>query len=227
MARSLRNKKVRKSKSATRNLQVHSSSEEMKNKILICAKQQFAQFGFQGTNLKDIAKCAGVANSLLNYHFKSKEGLFKACMELFAKSRVDTINRMLLAEPKTREEMQIRIELFVDEMLRSYIDDPDGFDIIQTEIKVDNSIAVDLFSCTFLQSFNNACTFIKNAQKNGLIENQWEPMIIAKLLFTLSCEVVRNDHLGERFFNVTVRDDKWRNKLASHIVHVFMNGVIK
>lgn len=202
-------------------------SDEIKSKIMTCAKQQFAQYGFQGTNLKDIAKCAGIANSLINYHYSSKEGVFKACMELFAKSRVEAINRILIAEPKTREEMQTRIELFVDEMILSYLDDPDGFDIIRSEIKANNELAIELFSATFLQSFNNACNFIKNAQNNDLIDKKWVPIIMAKLLFTLTCESVKNDHLGARFFNVTAHDEKWRKKLASHIVHVFMNGVVK
>lgn len=203
------------------------SSEEVKHKMLSCAKQEFACYGYQGANLKDIAKCANVAGSLINYHYKDKAGLFKACMEIFAKTRMEAVNRILQAEPKSPEEMQTRIELFVEEMLLSYMEDPNGFNIIRSEVRAENPVALELFQGTFLQSFKNACAFIATAQENGLIDKKWDPLIMAKLLFTLTCESAQNDHLGKKFFNVSVYEESWRKKLAAHIVHVFMNGVAK
>lgn len=203
------------------------SSEEIKSTILRCAKQEFANHSYQGANLRDIAKCANVAGSLINYHYKDKAGLFKACTELFAKARMDAINRILNADPKSAGEMKTRIELFVEEMFLSYIEDPDGFNIIRNEVRAENPVALEMFRDTFMQSFNNACTFIDKAKANGVISQSWDTMITAKLLFTLCCECNNNDHLGKKFFNVTVHDESWRKKLAEHVVAVFMNGVAK
>lgn len=203
------------------------SSEELKLSILRCAKQEFASHGYQGANLRDIAKCAGVAGSLINYHYKDKAGIFKACTELFAKARMDAVNRILNADPKTADEMKTRIELFVEEMFLSYIEDPNGFNMIQTEVRAENPVAMEMFKDTFMQTFNNACTFFDKAKANGVIGAQWDTLITAKLLFTLACESTNKDHIGKKFFNVTVYDEVWRKKLSEHIVAVFMNGVTK
>lgn len=203
------------------------SSEDVKNKILKCAKQEFALRGVQGSNLKDIAKCANVAGSLITYHYKGKDGLFKTCMETFAVRRLGAINRILVAEPKSRSEMQTRIELFVEEMLISFVEDPEGFQIVNQEVKSGNPIAVEVFRETFLGSFENAIQFFKMAKKNGIIDASRDPLIVASLLFSLTCETARNDQLGELFYGVTIKNEDRRKLVAEHIVSTFVNGVAK
>ena len=45
--------------------------------ILNIAIQEFANKGFDGVRQRDIAKKAGITNSLMNYHFDSKEDVWK------------------------------------------------------------------------------------------------------------------------------------------------------
>ncbi len=201
------------------------SSEEVKNKILQCAKQEFAKTGVRGSNLKDIAKCAGVAGSLITYHYKGKDGLFKSCTESFAVKRLEAINRLLGYEPKTRAEMKTRIEMFVNEMLISFVDDPNGFQMVNQEVRTHNPIAIEIFRETFLTNFQHTVKFFKQAIDNGLIDKSRDPLIIASLLYSLTCDTARNDHLGELFFNHTIKNEKRRQLVAEHIVSMFMNGV--
>jgi len=66
--------------------------------LLDIALKEFANNGFVGTQQKIIAKKAGVANSLINYHFKNKEDLWKrAVMQLLGNynSRFEEINAAL------------------------------------------------------------------------------------------------------------------------------------
>ena len=48
-----------------------------KTAILNIAIQEFANKGFDGARQKNIAKAAGITNSLMNYHFDSKEDLWQ------------------------------------------------------------------------------------------------------------------------------------------------------
>jgi AcrR family transcriptional regulator len=202
------------------------SSEELKKQILSKARFQFAKFGYQGASLKDICKQAGVANSLINYHFKDKKGLFKALLESFAISRMEAINR-LLSEARSREEICIRIELFVEEMLTSMIDDPDTFDIIEREMKSGNPMVLKLYRETLLLAFNNVVGFFKKAQDRGLLRKGTDPFTVAGLLFTVTCDSARKEFLGKKFFNVSFTDEKFRRNYGKHIVELFMNGVMK
>ncbi|WP_430416324.1 TetR/AcrR family transcriptional regulator [Parasphingorhabdus sp.] len=56
------------------------SAEDRRDEIIIAAKKRFAIAGFEGTTTRQIADDMGVAQSLLLYHFKNKDELWKAVM---------------------------------------------------------------------------------------------------------------------------------------------------
>lgn len=47
-------------------------------RILDAAEQLFAEFGYHGVTLKDVAARIGVSSTLLHYHFKGKESVYEA-----------------------------------------------------------------------------------------------------------------------------------------------------
>ncbi|PID40979.1 MAG: hypothetical protein CR984_00440 [Proteobacteria bacterium] len=67
-------------------------SIETKNKILVAAKDQFAEHGFHGTNAKEIAAAAGVSVGSFYSYFKDKKALF---MDIFREHIEDMVVRIL------------------------------------------------------------------------------------------------------------------------------------
>jgi len=57
--------------------------------LLTVALEHFSNFGFEGAQLKIIAEKVGITNSLITYHFKSKEELWKRSIDHLAKSIVE------------------------------------------------------------------------------------------------------------------------------------------
>lgn len=57
-------------------LTLHRRSEAKRDRILDVAARQFAQNGFHGTRVVDIANALGIAKGSVFQHFASKEGLF-------------------------------------------------------------------------------------------------------------------------------------------------------
>ncbi|PKL38453.1 MAG: hypothetical protein CVV44_11240 [Spirochaetae bacterium HGW-Spirochaetae-1] len=53
------------------------NAEERRQRIIEAAKPLFADFGFNGTSIRDIAKAADVSNALLYKHFPSKEAMYE------------------------------------------------------------------------------------------------------------------------------------------------------
>ncbi|ROP34510.1 TetR/AcrR family transcriptional regulator [Pseudokineococcus lusitanus] len=53
---------------------------ETRRLLVAAARRRFAQDGYQGTTVRDVAADAGVNVALINRYFTSKEGLFEACL---------------------------------------------------------------------------------------------------------------------------------------------------
>jgi AcrR family transcriptional regulator len=202
------------------------TSEEVKAKIVSVARQHFAQLGLSGVSLKEVAKEAGVAGSLINYHFKDKEGLFRACVEPFARDRGQAIRR-ILSDPQSVEEFRVRIEMFVEEMQISILKDLSLFEIIDREVRTNNPLIVELFKDVMLTTFMVVQQFFGRAIENKLVRDGLDPVILATLLFTVTCDSARKDHIGKRFLNITLEDPDWRRKFSHHISDLFLKGVMR
>ncbi len=66
-------------------------------RILDAAEQLFAEFGYHGVTLKDVAARVGVSSTLIHYHFKGKESIFEAVWArrapLSARNRLEAMKR--------------------------------------------------------------------------------------------------------------------------------------
>ena len=54
--------------------------ERRRRDLLVAAKQQFAEQGFEATTMADVAKTAGVSYGVVYWYFESKDELFHALM---------------------------------------------------------------------------------------------------------------------------------------------------
>jgi AcrR family transcriptional regulator len=202
------------------------SPDLLKDEILRVARKHFSLHGVQGASLKSIAQEAGVAGSLINYHFKDKNGLLNACLEGFASHKQAIVTR-ILTEPKTKEELRVRLEVFVDQLIVSVLEDPDGFEILQSEVRAKNPEVMKIFESTMLRGFKAVVQFMEQAQANGLIRDDLDPMIMTSLLFSCSCDSSRKDVFAKAFFNVSFSETEWRQKYIQNVVSLFLNGVLK
>ena len=200
------------------------STETIKLNILRMARKHFARDGLVGASLKQIAEDSNVASSLINYHFTDREGLFHSCLRLFAVEKQETINRILV-QVKSKEEFRVRLEMFADEMIRSHLEDPDGFEIIHREVKANNPKVLKLFKETIFQGFICVSAFLESAKRIGILRKDVDPNIASMLLFTSICDTARNDHLAQKFLGESLREKKWRDKVSQQIVDLFMKGI--
>jgi AcrR family transcriptional regulator len=83
--------------------------------ILNAAVTEFAQRGYSGTAMGDVADAAGVTKSLVQYHFETKEQLWltavASCMQPF----IDAVDRFLASEHTVEDAaclLRERFELF-------------------------------------------------------------------------------------------------------------------
>jgi AcrR family transcriptional regulator len=95
-----------------------------RRKMIEAAEMEFADHGFDGASVRQIALRADVPVALINYHFGSKEGLYRAIFEMRAPMIVDQrIAGLRLAEmesdPERKVEMIVKAVLVPNLHMRS------------------------------------------------------------------------------------------------------------
>jgi TetR/AcrR family transcriptional regulator len=76
---------------------VESSESSGRRRLLNAAAIEFAEHGFEGASVLDIARRAGVKQPLLNYHFGGKEGLWRAVIDDGYRETVQVEERLAMA----------------------------------------------------------------------------------------------------------------------------------
>ena len=88
-----------------------------RDRILDAAEELFAERGFDGVTLRQIASSAGVDVALANYHFGKKLELFNAVFErrsaLLNKSRLDALRKVQAEQADTGPSVEQIIEAFL------------------------------------------------------------------------------------------------------------------
>ncbi|MCB0412549.1 MAG: TetR family transcriptional regulator [Bdellovibrionales bacterium] len=188
--------------------------------LLRAAKHWFARKGLSGTSIRDIASEAGVNSSLISYYFESKEGLYRACLQEIGDRRL-AMAEEILKPPETYEELRFRSQMLVENLLSLYLEDLDAGLILAREYDRAHSPAEDVFRSTYLKIFEKVISFIKSAQKKGLMDKSKDPFLLASLLFGGLTSHMRTDHLMEKAFGRTLKNKNERQKLLDHTVELF------
>jgi AcrR family transcriptional regulator len=86
-------------------------------RILDAAEQLFAEFGYHGVTVKDVAARVGVSSTLLHYHFSGKESIYEAVWA--RKAPLSARNRL---EAMRRYAEEVGDNVTVEGALRAWID---------------------------------------------------------------------------------------------------------
>jgi AcrR family transcriptional regulator len=95
-------------------------------RILDAAEQLFAEFGYHGVTLKDVAARVGVSSTLIHYHFKGKESIYEAVWArrapLSARNRLEAMRRYA-EEAGDNVTVEGALHAWIDTDLNLQIDD--------------------------------------------------------------------------------------------------------
>ncbi len=95
---------------------VRGDAERTRRLVLEAARREFAEAGFAGARVEDIARSAGVNKQALYYHFGNKDGLFRAVLENSYQLARMRDQQLGLDDLAPREAMRRLIEVTFDDM---------------------------------------------------------------------------------------------------------------
>jgi TetR/AcrR family transcriptional regulator len=200
-----------------------SSAEDTRERLIRAAAQLFAEKGYEGASVKELASVAGVNVSLVSYHFGGKEGLFKAALEQFGKEGLGAAER-ILTPPASAEELQIRLKLFIEEAYRIQLSQPQLCRIRHRECDLQSPIALDIFKNTFHRVFEKLAGFVESARKKGLLKEDLNAQIATIQLFGALVHPIRMAPIAKETLGVSIYDAPFREQVIEHLVTLFLRG---
>ncbi len=144
------------------------SSPDYRAKIGTVAEALFAERGFDGTSIREIAEQAGATKALIYHYYDSKEALYQTLLEEAVSGVVTQIEA--IAADGTEPEAQIRavVQVFID----AYHDAPHRFQMVQRTIDDHHAIAAVLAE----RWFSRAHRAVQDIVARGVRQGELKPL---------------------------------------------------
>ena len=175
-------------------------SIDKKEHIMDVAVSLFAEKGFEGTSIRDLAHEADVNIAMINYYFGSKEKLFVSLLEAkarFMREKIDAVQ----ADPSLSE--LDKINQIIDGYVNRFLSQPEFHRVLQQELLVTNRE---------LLHQNVTALFIKNTQDIvAIIEKGIRKKVFRKvdpqLLFASIIGTINQVMLSKTMCNILMNKD--------------------
>jgi AcrR family transcriptional regulator len=192
--------------------------------LLEAAKKVFAEKGFEGATVKDLADAAKVNVSLVSYYFGGKDGLYRECLVDFAEERVQTIVR-ILKPAQSRDEFKTRIMMFGEEMIEVHLREPELCCIIHRDIQMLTPAIVEIFRGGFFKIFMTLVTFLKQAEKNHLISEMKDPEVSTSLVFGSLMHILQSEPHRKILGRPSIQNKDYRNLALDQWTQFVISGL--
>lgn len=178
--------------------------------ILDAAVAEFWAHGYRGASVRDICKRAGASSNAITYHFGSKQKLYQEILDRFAALLIEQTQTALSGELRSQEEFEIRLEMFLAQILEIYLKNRETLLIAVREFEQllpenDESAIRELVEINY--SLSN---FVQKAKDQGFVREDVDVEIVTGTLMDRLLNQARFAHTHKRFFNVTSLDPEYR-----------------
>ena len=151
--------------------------------ILVVAEELFAQKGFDGTSVRDIAQSAGVNLAMISYYFGSKEKLLESLVEWragYAYGILDELNKDQSLSPW--DKIDRLVEFYVDRILNNLR----FHNIMYQESSMRSEELRKMVIAIKMRNLEQITKIITDGQQRKLFRQVDVPMTVGTIMGTIS-----------------------------------------
>ena len=145
---------------------------DTRDRVLQVAQVLFAERGYRGTSLRDIAKRIGIKAPSLLHHFPSKQLLYLAVLDKMFESLEDAANAIAWGRESRQERMRQAVAGAID-FIASH---PDFVRIMWKEMADESGVGRQVLKRRLPPLFSTAVNFIFRGQRDGEFRAEVDPL---------------------------------------------------
>ncbi|MBN8878735.1 MAG: TetR/AcrR family transcriptional regulator [Chitinophagaceae bacterium] len=201
-----------------------SAYNEKQVQIMEAAEKLFADKGFEGTSVRDIAEDAGVNQAMISYYFGSKEKLMEAMFTYRGTSSLLQLEEMV--QDKTLTPIQ-KVEKLIDRYIEKLLTNQCFHRVVVREQMVNNNGFIS-DKLQEIKRLNQALIkeLIAQGQRNGDFKKHVDiPLLMITLVGTVS-HLITTQHFYREINNLqSLTEEEFqkhiRKKLSHHLKAIF------
>jgi AcrR family transcriptional regulator len=158
------------------------TGQERRKQLLDIGRRLFAERGFEGTSIEEIASQAGVSKPVVYEHFGGKEGLYAVVVDREVDRLLTTVTGLLIEADHSRE----KFELAAVALLRYIEANADGFRILVRDSPPASGSGTfgTLLSDIASQVDNIMAAFLKTRGRDPKLAPMYSQMMVGMVAFT-------------------------------------------
>ena len=198
---------------------------DTETRLLQAAKKLFAQQGFAGVTVREIANAAQVHFGLIRYHYGDKTGLYRACIQRYGQARLLSAKRFLV-KPSSREDFIQKLKYVLEDIVDIQLADPYLTRLVLREAESENSIADDIFKDTLIEMAKCFVAYFSAAQQSGYMREDADPQFITHMIQGTINHFVRTDSIRSRHFNHSLKTPNVKQNMVNQLHTLVLHGTL-
>ncbi|CAN5595903.1 TetR family transcriptional regulator [soil metagenome] len=192
--------------------------------IIETAEQLFAERGFDGTSVRDIADEAGINVAMISYYFGSKEKLMEALFELRVGSVKMRIESLIKDESLSSIE---KVNMLIDEHIERVMLKPCFQKVMQGVLVTNKNPAIlKAANNVKLRSIAVVAELIKDGQKKGIFKKKIDVVLMLNTMVGTASQSIMSMEYYKEFNNQQDMPDEefktiFKRRLSIHIKTLF------
>lgn len=188
--------------------------------ILEVAIRLFAEKGFDGVSMNDIAQAAGVSKANVFHHFGNKDSLYLATL----RSACSTTHQLIESTANADGDYQQRLAAFLRHHLESLLENDQASRLVMREViesgpQRGKALAEQVFS----EYFFDLIAIVLEGQKLGVLKKQFDPAVLAMMLVSNNIFFFQAQQVLRHFPNASFADDP--AAYSRQVMDVLLHGI--
>ncbi|MCX6205779.1 MAG: TetR family transcriptional regulator [Bacteroidetes bacterium] len=203
-------------------------SVDKKEHIMNVAVALFAEKGFEGTSIRDLAHEADVNIAMINYYFGSKENLFVTLLEAkarFMREKIDAVQN----DPSLSE--LEKINQIIDGYINRFLSQPAFHRVLQQELLVTNRemLHQNVISL-FIKNTQDVVAIIEKGVRKKVFKKVDPQLLFASIIGTIN-QVMLSRNMCNILMNNDAQADPYQNpelktRLTKHIKQMVQDHLL-